>query len=62
MLGDSGQIIPQSPEPQSMSGAWLNAYRVCPLYPPFKYVVTVARNFARLAGDCSVAELAESCL
>jgi hypothetical protein len=25
----------QSPEPRSVSGAWLNTYRVCPFYPPF---------------------------
>jgi hypothetical protein len=30
MLADSGEIISQSPEPQSVSGAGLNTYRVCP--------------------------------
>jgi hypothetical protein len=30
MLADSGEVISQSPEPQYVSGAWLNTYRVCP--------------------------------
>jgi hypothetical protein len=30
MLVDSGEIISQSPEPQSVSEGGLNTYRVCP--------------------------------
>jgi hypothetical protein len=66
-LADSREIISQiiSPEPQSVSGASLNTYKfacypLCTI-PSFYYVVTAARNFARLAGGCSVAELAERC-
>jgi hypothetical protein len=33
ILVDSGKIISQSPEPQSMSGAWLNNYRIFSLSP-----------------------------
>jgi hypothetical protein len=33
MLADSGEIISQNPEAQSMSGAELNTYRVCPSPP-----------------------------
>jgi hypothetical protein len=32
-LVDSGEIISQSPEPQSVSGAGLNTYKVCPQTP-----------------------------
>jgi hypothetical protein len=42
MPADSGEIISQSPEPQTVSGAWLNTYRVCslsyPLLPPLLLV------------------------
>jgi hypothetical protein len=31
-LADSGEIISQSPKSGSVSGVWLNTYRVCP--PP----------------------------
>jgi hypothetical protein len=33
MLADSGEIISQSLEPQSVSGVGLNTYRVCPPTP-----------------------------
>jgi hypothetical protein len=36
VLADSREIISQSPEPQSVSGAALNIYRVCPS-PPIEY-------------------------
>jgi hypothetical protein len=32
-LVDSGEIISQSPESQTVSGARLNTYRVCPPIP-----------------------------
>jgi hypothetical protein len=46
MLADSGGIISQSPEPQAVSGAGLNTYRVCPL----SHEVTVTGNIAEVAG------------
>jgi hypothetical protein len=49
ILADSGEIISQSPKSRSVSGAGLNAYKVCP--PTFlQNVVTVTENIAELAG------------
>jgi hypothetical protein len=43
MLVDSGEIISQSPEPRSVSGAGLHTYRVCPP-SPLQNAVTVTGN------------------
>jgi hypothetical protein len=61
MLVDTGDIVSQSPEPQSVSGAGLNTEFVS--QPPTECGHSY-RNHCRSAGGlpCNFAELGESCL